>query len=128
MQLVEPQVFVITRPGLDLDVMADYLLAVGGESWFERIAPLLVPEGTVSEGEGLVEFAGRLCYRSWEPGLNPNVRQVRTNIEDYLNNLLRSMHGSVLEHSFYVFVFHQVSRVFTHELVRHRVGTSISQE
>ena len=75
-----------------------------------------------------MEFAGRLCYRSWEPGLNKNVRQVRTNVEDYLDNLLKSMHGSVLEHSFYVFIFHQVSRVFTHELVRHRVGTSISQE
>jgi thymidylate synthase (FAD) len=75
-----------------------------------------------------VEFAGRLCYRSWEPGLNPNVRQVRTNVRDYLSNLVKSLHGSVLEHSFYVFVVHQVSRVFTHELVRHRVGTSIRQE
>jgi thymidylate synthase (FAD) len=62
------------------------------------------------------------------PPLAKNIRQVRTNVHDYLDNLLKSLHGSVLEHSFYVFVFHQVSRVFTHELVRHRVGTSISQE
>jgi thymidylate synthase (FAD) len=82
----------------------------------------------VSEGEVLVEFAGRLCYRSWEPGLNKNIRQVRTSVEAYLNNILTSAHGSVLEHGFYVFILHNVSRVFTHELVRHRVGTSISQE
>ena len=38
-----------------------------------------------SEGDGapnpaqlLVEFCGRVCYRSWEPGLNPNVTRVRT--------------------------------------------------
>jgi thymidylate synthase (FAD) len=123
-----PEVLIIARSGVDFDAMVDYLVAVGGESWLERVAPLLVPEGTVSEGEALVEFAGRLCYRSWEPGLNPNVRQVRTDVHAYLDNILKSLHGSVLEHSFYVFVFHHVSRVFTHELVRHRIGTSISQE
>lgn len=75
-----------------------------------------------------MEFAGRLCCRRWEPGLNKNVTQGRTSIESYLDNILKSGHGSVLEHSFYVCIFHHVSRVFTHELVRHRVGTSISQE
>ena len=28
-----------------------------------------------SEAEDLVMFGGRLCYRSWEPGLNPNVQE-----------------------------------------------------
>jgi len=37
-------------------------------------------------------------------------------------------HGSVLEHPALNFIFADVSRVFTHELVRHRAGTAISQE
>jgi len=37
-------------------------------------------------------------------------------------------HGSVIEHSSVNFIFADVSRVFTHELVRHRAGTAISQE
>jgi thymidylate synthase (FAD) len=34
----------------------------------------------------------------------------------------------VFEHATYSFIFHNVSRVFTHELVRHRAGVAISQE
>ena len=40
-----------------------------------------------------------MCYRSWEPGLNPNVRQVRTDQAKYLENILSMAHGSVLEHA-----------------------------
>ena len=58
-----------------------------------------------------------MCYRSWEPGLNPNVAgSARTRFE-YLENILRSGHGSVLEHVNFTFVLHNVSRVFTHETV-----------
>jgi len=68
------------------------------------------------------------CYRSWEPGLNPNISRVRTNQDKYLENILASAHGSVLEHVSFSFVLHNVSRVFTHELARHRPGVAISQE
>jgi thymidylate synthase (FAD) len=34
----------------------------------------------------------------------------------------------VLEHISFTFVLHNVSRVFSHELVRHRPGTAVSQE
>ena len=81
-----------------------------------------------SMAQKLIEFAGRLCYRSWRPGLNPNVSKVRTDSAAYLANILKSKHGSVLEHANFSFVFHNVSRVFTHELVRHRAGVAISQE
>ncbi len=79
-------------------------------------------------GELLVEFGGRACYRSWEPGLNPNVTRVRSDRRVYLENILRSAHGSVLEHASYSFALRNVSRVFTHELVRHRAGSAFSQE
>ncbi len=84
--------------------------------------------GGQSDAQLLIEFAGRVCYRSWEPGLNPNVTRVRTDQREYFENLLRSAHGSVLEHASYSFALHDVSRAFTHELVRHRAGSAFSQE
>src|SRR6185437_10933788 len=81
-----------------------------------------------SDAENLAEFAGKMCYRAWEPGLNPNVRKVRNDHEVYLQNILKQAHGSVLEHASFTFVLHNISRGFSHELVRHRPGTAVSQE
>ncbi len=121
-----PQVFLIARPSIDVDGMRSYLADVGGESWLAR--RLEESEEAPNAGELLVEFGGRACYRSWEPGLNPNVTRVRTDQRDYFANILRSAHGSVLEHANYSFALRNVSRVFTHELVRHRAGSAFSQE
>lgn len=120
-----PKVFLVAQTSVDYDEMGRYLKEVDGQEWLDQVAAGEHPGG---EGEDLVEFAGRLCYRSWKPGLNPNVTKVRTDHGDYLANLLKSRHGSVLEHVTYSFVFHNVSRVFTHELVTHRVGIAKSQE
>jgi len=120
-----PTVHLIARPELAVDGMREYLRDVGGESWLER---RLGEENRASAGEMLVEFGGRACYRSWEPGLNPNVTRVRTDRNEYFANILRSAHGSVLEHANYSFALRNVSRVFTHELVRHRAGSAFSQE
>jgi thymidylate synthase (FAD) len=122
MRSVEPEVFLVARPAVDYDAMAAYLREVGGESWLER-----TDRGQL-EAQDLAEFAGKMCYRSWEAGLNPNVRKVRDDQNVYLQNILKQQHGSVLEHASFTFVLHNVSRVFTHELARHRPGTAISQE
>jgi thymidylate synthase (FAD) len=121
-----PEVFLIARPSIDLEGMGRYLAAVGGTSWLGRRRE----EGgdKVNHGELLVEFAGRACYRSWEPGLNPNVTKVRVDQKAYFRNILQSLHGSVLEHASYSFALHNVSRVATHEIVRHRAGAAFSQE
>src|SRR2546423_4950315 len=121
-----PQVFLIARPSLDLEGLRGYLESVGGGSWLERRAE--EAGGRPNPAETLIEFAGRLCYRSWEPGLNPNVSRIRTDQREYFENILRSAHGSVLEHASYSFALRNVSRVFTHELVRHRAGSAFSQE
>jgi thymidylate synthase (FAD) len=121
-----PSVFLIARPALDVEGMRAYLQDVGGESWLQR--RLDEAEGHPNGGELVVEFGGRACYRSWEPGLNPNVSRVRTDQREYFENILRSAHGSVLEHANYSFALRNVSRVFTHELVRHRAGSAFSQE
>jgi thymidylate synthase (FAD) len=121
-----PQVFLIARPSIDLEGMRGYLGGVGGSSWLER--RLKESGGAPNAGELLVEFGGRACYRSWEPGLNPNVSKVRTDQREYFANILRSAHGSVLEHANYSFALRNISRVFSHELVRHRAGSAFSQE
>ena len=121
-----PAVFLIARPAVDLDGLRGYLEDVGGESWLER--RLGESDGEPNGGELIVEFGGRACYRSWEPGLNANVTRVRTDQREYFANLLRSAHGSVLEHANYSLAIRNVSRVFTHELIRHRAGSAFSQE
>jgi thymidylate synthase (FAD) len=126
MHETSPQVFLLARPSLDLDGMRAYLRDVGGESWLER--RLEEADGDPNGGELIIEFGGRACYRSWEPGLNPNVTRVRTDQREYFANILRSAHGSVLEHASYSFAIRNCSRVFTHELVRHRAGSAFSQE
>ncbi len=126
MHQTSPEVFLLARPSIDVDGMRGYLRDVGGESWLER--RLGEVDGEPNGGELIVEFGGRACYRSWEPGLNPNVTRVRTDQREYFANILRSAHGSVLEHANYSLAIRNVSRVFTHELVRHRAGSAFSQE
>ncbi len=126
MHETQPAVYLIARPSVDADGMRAYLADVGGESWLQR--RLDESGGAPNGGELIVEFGGRACYRSWEPGLNPNVTRVRTDQKEYFGNILRSAHGSVLEHANYSFALRNVSRVFTHELVRHRAGSAFSQE
>jgi thymidylate synthase (FAD) len=77
-------------------------------------------KGDASDGERLAEFAGRLCYMSQH---NPAGRTTA----DYLENIKKQRHGSVLEHASYSILIEGVSRSLTHELVRHRAGTAMSQ-
>ncbi len=118
-----PTVYLIARTAVDGAAIRAYLEDVGGASWLDRTL-----EDEPKDAELLVEFAGRACYRSWEPGLNANVTRIRTDRAAYLENILRSAHGSVLEHASYSFALRNVSRTFTHELVRHRAGSAFSQE
>jgi len=118
MREVEPKVFLVAEPVITVG-MLDYLAHVGVPSWFTLAA---------SDAEELIEVMGRLCYRSFEPGLNANIKKIRKEHSDYIANILKVGHGSVIEHAFVSFIFADVSRVFTHELVRHRPGIAISQE
>jgi thymidylate synthase (FAD) len=72
----------------------------------------------------VAEFAGRLCYLSFGPdaGLEGGHKliQGRTTNTEYLANILRTRHGSVLEHAVWTVLLEGVSRALTHELVRHR--------
>src|SRR5207247_2033092 len=76
--------------------------------------------GDSTPGERLAEYAGRLCYMSQH---NP----VNRTTADYLENIKKQGHGSVLEHSVYVLLIEGISRSCSHELVRHRAGFGYSQ-
>jgi thymidylate synthase (FAD) len=75
-------------------------------------------------GQVLAEFAGRLCYLSFGPeaGFEGGHKLIagRTSNSDYLENIMKVRHGSVIEHAVWTFLFEGVSRALTHELVRHR--------
>ena len=80
-----------------------------------------------TSAELLVELGGRRCYMSFQPGLNPNVTKIREDVVQYIDNILSSGHGSVLEHVNFTFAIEGVSRVFTGEMNRHRAGFAISE-
>lgn len=119
MELVTPKVFQIAETGLTAG-LNEYLDHIGVPAW-ESV-------GGASDAEVLIEVMGRSCYRSFDPSLNPNLTRVREGNAPYLENIIGVKHGSVLEHASVSFMFCDVSRVFTHELVRHRQGIAISQE
>jgi len=77
-------------------------------------------KGDASGGERLAEFAGRICYMSQR---NPANRTT----PEYLENIMKQGHGSVLEHAVYVLLIEGISRSCSHELVRHRAGFGYSQ-
>jgi len=68
----------------------------------------------------LIELAGRTAYQSRDKITNDSA-------ERFVRMLLRRGHESVLEHSCMTVEFDNVSRGFTHELVRHRLA-SYTQE
>lgn len=119
MHVVEPKVFLVGETRIVEDGLSEYLNHIGIPDWVSDAS---------SDAERLVEVMGRLCYRSFAPGLNKNVTKIREHNDEYVGNILKVRHGSVIEHAQFSFIFSDVSRVFTHELVRHRMGVAISQE
>lgn len=84
---------------------------------------------TATDASALIALAGKRCYMSFEAGtgLNPNVTKIREDHAEYVTNILKSGHGSVLEHATWSFAIENVSRVFTGEMNRHRAGVAISE-
>lgn len=126
MPRVKPEVYCVAKTDLNFREMERYLQAIGDPDWKPT---------TDCGGELLIEAAGRMCYRSWQPYdpekpycSQPNVSKVREDSKVYFENVLKSGHGSILEHVSMSFICRNVSRVYSHELVRHRAGCAYSQE
>jgi thymidylate synthase (FAD) len=122
---VEPRVIKLAETKVNTDGVRALLKELGGNAsnWLsERM------KSWPSESEMLIEVAGRTCYESFGTGINPNITKVRNDPKEYFRNILSKGDGSILEHATVSFALMWVSRVLTHELVRHRVGTAYSQE
>lgn len=116
--LYEPTNLILSTDGGAPPGLRNMLMAIDAQDW-------------ETDGEGmdaLAEVAGRLCYMSFVPGMNPNVTKIREGNLPYVANIMAQKHGSVLEHSSITFAFLNCSRVLTHELVRHRAGMAYSQQ
>lgn len=68
-----------------------------------------------TDADHLAEFAGRSCYESWS---KPNPKTADN--ADYLANIIRQAHFSVLEHASATFYLTGVSRALLAEISRHR--------
>lgn len=101
--IYNPKVTVISRP---VFVEPDHLQV----EW----------DGEASDAEQLIEYAGRICYMSQK---NPAKRTTA----EYIENIKKQGHGSVLEHSNFSLLLEGISRSCSHEFVRHRAGFAYSQ-
>ena len=132
MHRVEPQVFLIAENTINDTELHGYLEHIGAQGWTSKKGNRDGTVGRNGNGRGdlteIIEVMGRGCYKSFGTELNPNITKVREDNPTYLKNIIDIGHGSVLEHGWVSFMICDTSRVVTHELVRHRTGTAISQE
>lgn len=117
---IHPKAFLIAETRVDEAAISDALKRLGVEGWTSDAA---------TDSDLLVEFAGKSCYMSFDTSLNQNLTKVGgRNNHDYIQQgIIANKHGSVLEHASVTFFLANVSRVVTHEIVRHRAGTAFSQ-
>lgn len=120
MKLVTPKVIIIGDTRIDQQGLHAMLDEIGVPEW--------TSDGE-SDSEVIVETAGKLCYMSFDTKLNENLTKTggRSNFDYIQDGIIETKHGSCLEHVVVNIVFLNVSRVLTHELVRHRVGAAYSQ-
>lgn len=122
-KIVEPKVFLI----------AETRMSLGHHYFLHAIGVKTGSDGWKTDAHDdashLVELAGKSCYLSFDLALNQNLTRVggRSNHDYIQQQIVATKHGSVLEHATVTFAFVDVSRVFTHELVRHRAGAAYSQ-
>lgn len=89
------------------------MMILPGKAGGSRFESRILDE--VIDGQHVIEFAGRLCYESWDL---PN-ENTATN-DKYIRNIVKQGHESVLEHVSVTFYVEGVSRNLSHELIRHR--------
>lgn len=104
------EVTCVAHPQLDIEAVNEFLDGRNYNEW----------EPTIDKSTATYEAAGRVCYMSFPP------KKGRPS-EEYIKNLVNEGHGSVFEHGQWSFILSGISRALSHELIRHRVGTSISQ-
>jgi thymidylate synthase (FAD) len=109
---LEPRLYVLSRPVLDSRGIARFAEEESTQ-WNRTVGS--------TDAEEIIEFAGRICYMSFGSNQSPKSNR------EYIQALVAEEHDSVLEHASWTFLLTGVSRAFTHQMVRHRIGFSFSQ-
>jgi len=120
-RFVTPKVYLVGMTTPSRENIIGYLQDTGQDAFINDIH-----RAPVEDNACMLSMFAKLCYDSLVLGHNPNVTKLRS-IEDNIEAVLAHGHGSVLEHVSINLIIHNCSRIFTHELVRHRVGTAFSQ-
>lgn len=108
----EPRLYVLSRPVFDQREIRKFSRAESIK-WTQT--------ARATDAERMIEFAGRICYMSFGKYQSPK------STNQFIQHLIRQGHDSVLEHASWTFLLTGVSRAFTHQMVRHRIGFSFSQ-
>lgn len=116
--LTKPGVILLARPQFNAMAIEPFLLQFPDELRFREY----LHDDPIEDGAALIKTAGQLCYMSFGPNRTKN-----SEAQKYIDNILKSGHGSVLEHAQYTLLLYGAGRDFTHELVRHRTGVAFSQ-
>lgn len=124
MNKVMPKTYLVGFSQIYLPGLEEYLKDTDQLQFLEMLNQ--AKEENVSEGAALCSFYAKLCYKSLVEGKNANVTKIR-NIMKNFESIISSRHGAVTEHFQLNFVTTNCSRVYSHEKVRHRVGTAFSQ-
>jgi len=79
------------------------------------------------EPEKLIATAARVCYSN-----KADIETIQKDFSDeeissFIEQLIESGHHTVLEHPVFSFAIEGISRICSHQLVRHRIGIAISQ-
>ncbi len=122
-------IHVIAQTRVNWDAVKEWMHCIGAtpERTLESLGQPKEKGSIGTDASSLVAMCGKRCYMSFQDDLNPNVKNIREDHKEYILNILKSGHGSVLEHATWTFSIENISRVFTGEMNRHRVGTAISE-
>lgn len=119
MQQQEINVYLIAKTQVQHNAVGQWLTDKGVSYEYELEA---------APGATLTTLAGKECYNAFQVGdNNKNLTRVRQDMAEFCENILRSGHGSVLQHVNYTFAIDNLTRVATAELNRHSAGTAISE-
>ena len=128
MTFAEPKVHLIAATEINRTGLHRYLKSIGAIDHIEGVPDGVWTSDAKDDMTEIVEVMSRSCYKSFGTELNANLTKTRAESDAHIANILKVKHGSVLEHAWCSWMFTDVTRVFTHELVRHRAGVAISQE
>src|SRR3989344_865100 len=123
-KFVEPKVYWVGYQKINQPELDRYLKDSGNDDFLKSMEA--ARKAGLTDAEILCSMFAKLCYKSLSLGQNANISRIR-DIEDNLVNCFDVGHGSVFEHVNFNFIVADCSRVFTHEVVRHRAGTAFSQ-